>query len=74
LGDGDLGGSKFKITLDKKIVRPPSQPMTGAVASPVIPAMSGSINRSIVVHAGLGIKQDPVSKIKQKGLVIWLKW
>jgi hypothetical protein len=30
---------------------------------PVIAAMKGSTNRRIVVQAGLGIKQDPISKI-----------
>jgi hypothetical protein len=29
----------------------------------VIPAMQGSINRKIVVQAGLGKKRDPISKI-----------
>jgi hypothetical protein len=35
----------------------------------------GSINRRITVWGGLGIKQDPISKvIKAKRVGAWLKW
>jgi hypothetical protein len=30
---------------------------------PVIPAIQGCINKRMVVQAGLGIKEDPISKI-----------
>jgi hypothetical protein len=33
-----------------------------------------NINRRIKVQANLGIKQEPVSKVIQKGLAEWLKW
>jgi hypothetical protein len=39
---------------------------------PVIPATWGSTNRKIAVQAGLGIKQDPLSKIANRARCHWL--
>jgi hypothetical protein len=44
--------------------------MAGQWCTPVNPATWGSLNRRIVVQAGLSIKQDHISKIsnaKEKG-------
>jgi hypothetical protein len=36
--------------------------------------MQGSTNRRTTVQAGLDTKKDPISKIANAGLEVWLKW
>jgi hypothetical protein len=59
-------GSQFETSLGKKLERPPptSQPIKklGVVACACHPSYKGSINRKIVVQAGLGINLRPYLK------------
>jgi hypothetical protein len=47
----------------QKVLKTLSQPIAVQWHTSVIPATKGSINKMLVVQAGLGIKQDPISKI-----------
>jgi hypothetical protein len=50
----------------QKVHKTPSQPIAGQWQAPVIPATEGRINRSLMVQASLGKKQDQISKINHR--------
>jgi hypothetical protein len=60
---GHGGGLWFKASLSKKFLRPHLNQWLDMVACACHVICVGRINKKITVHAGLGQKQDPISKI-----------
>jgi hypothetical protein len=61
-----LGRSWFEASLSKKVCETPSQgKKAGCGGTLVVLAVMGCINRKTEVQAGLGKKQEPMSKINR---------
>jgi hypothetical protein len=64
--EAEIRGIMVGVQPRQKRSQTPSQPMpghSGTCCMPVILAANGSINRRLMVQAGLGKEQDPICKI-----------
>jgi hypothetical protein len=59
------------VQLRQKVCKTPTHPMAGEVIQVCHPSYKGK--HKLEIQASPGIKQDPNSKLTQKGLAKWLK-